>query len=105
MQSDWHGDNQEKSVLRVDGGMTSSDWAMQFLSDIINVSVDRPKTLETTAVGAAWLAGSAVGFYPPFDEFSRLWKSESHFVPMMQEDERERKYSAWKSAVKATIGA
>ena len=105
MQSDWHGDNQEKSVLRVDGGMTSSDWAMQFLSDIINVCVDRPKTLETTAVGAAWLAGSAVGFYPSFDEFSRLWKSESHFVPMMQEDERERKYSAWKSAVKATISA
>ena len=105
MQSDWHGDNQEKSVLRVDGGMTSSDWAMQFLSDIINVCVDRPKTLETTAVGAAWLAGSAVGFYPSFDEFSRLWKSESHFVPMMHEDERERKYSAWKSAVKATISA
>ena len=105
MQSDWHGDNQEKSVLRVDGGMTSSDWAMQFLSDIINVCVDRPKTLETTAVGAAWLAGSAVGFYPSFDEFSRLWKSESHFVPMMQEDERERKYSTWKSAVKATISA
>ena len=105
MQSDWQGDNQEKSVLRVDGGMTSSDWAMQFLSDIINVCVDRPKTLETTAVGAAWLAGSAVGFYPSFDEFSRLWKSESHFVPMMQEDERERKYSAWKSAVKATISA
>jgi glycerol kinase len=105
MQSDWHGDNQEKSVLRVDGGMTSSDWAMQFLSDIINVCVDRPKTLETTAVGAAWLAGSAVGFYPSFDEFSRLWKSESHFVPMMQEDEREKKYSAWKTAVKATISA
>jgi len=105
MQSDWHGDNQEKSVLRVDGGMTSSDWAMQFLSDIINVCVDRPKTLETTAVGAAWLAGSAVGFYPSFDEFSRLWKSESHFVPTMQENERERKYSAWKSAVKATISA
>ncbi|MBL6839146.1 glycerol kinase GlpK [Paracoccaceae bacterium] len=105
MQSDWQGDNQEKSVLRVDGGMTSSDWAMQFLSDIINVCVDRPKTLETTALGAAWLAGSAVGFYPSFDEFSRLWKSESHFVPMMQEDEREKKYSAWKTAVKATISA
>jgi glycerol kinase len=103
MQSDWHGDNQEKSVLRVDGGMTSSDWAMQFLADIINVSVDRPNTLETTAVGAAWLAGSAIGYYPPFDEFSRLWKSESHFVPIMQEEERERKYSAWKSAVEATI--
>ena len=103
MQSDWHGDNQEKSVLRVDGGMTSSDWAMQFLADIINVSVDRPKTLETTAVGAAWLAGSAIGYYPPFDEFSRSWKRESNFAPIMPEEERARTYSAWKSAVEATI--
>ncbi len=103
MRSDWHDDGEEKSVLRVDGGMTSSDWAMQFLADILAVGVDRPKTLETTAVGAAWLAGSAVGYYPPLDEFSRLWKSESHFAPIMQEEERERKYSAWKSAVEATI--
>ena len=103
MRSDWHDDGEEKSVLRVDGGMTSSDWAMQFLADILAVGVDRPKTLETTAVGAAWLAGSAVGYYPPFDEFSSLWKSESHFAPIMQEEERERKYSAWKSAIEATI--
>ena len=103
MRSDWHNEGEEKSVLRVDGGMASSDWAMQFLADILDAGVDRPKTLETTAVGAAWLAGSAIGYYPPFDEFSRLWKSESHFAPIMQEDERERKYSAWKSAVEATI--
>ena len=103
MRSDWHDDGEEKSVLRVDGGMTSSDWAMQFLADILAVGVDRPKTLETTAVGAAWLAGSAVGYYPPLDEFSRLWKSESHFTPIMQEEQRERKYSAWKSAVEATM--
>ena len=103
MRSDWHDDGEEKSVLRVDGGMTSSDWAMQFLADILNAGVDRPKILETTAVGAAWLAGSAVGYYPPFDEFSRLWKSESHFTPIMREEEREQKYAAWKSAVEATI--
>jgi glycerol kinase len=103
MRSDWRDEGEEKSVLRVDGGMTSSDWAMQFLADILNAGVDRPKTLETTAVGAAWLAGSAVGYYPPLDEFSRLWKSESQFAPIMQEEERERKYSAWKSAVEATI--
>ena len=103
MQSDWHDDGEEKPVLRVDGGMTSSNWAMQFLADILNAGVDRPKTLETTAVGAAWLAGSAVGYYPPFTEFSRLWKSESHFTPIMQEEQRERKYSAWKSAVEATM--
>ena len=53
MQSDWHDDGEEKPVLRVDGGMTSSNWAMQFLADILNAGVDRPKTLETTAVGAA----------------------------------------------------
>ena len=103
MQSDWHDDGEEKPVLRVDGGMTSSNWAMQFLADILNAGVDRPKTLETTAVGAAWLAGSAGGYYPPFAEFSRLWKSESHFTPIMQEEQRERKYSAWKSAVEATM--
>ena len=76
---------------------------MQFLADILNAGVDRPKTLETTAVGAAWLAGSAVGYYPPFAEFSRLWKSESHFTPIMQEEQIERKYFAWKSAVEATM--
>ena len=103
MRSDWHNEVEEKSVLRVDGGMASSDWAMQFLADILDAGVDRPKTLETTAVGAALLAGSAIWYYPPFDEFSRLWKSESHFAPIMQEEERERKYSAWKSAVEATI--
>ncbi len=93
------GDN----VLRVDGGMTASDWAMQFLSDIIGAQVDRPEVLETTALGAAWLAGSRAGVYPDRDGFAASWALERRFEPAMNAETRDRKYAAWKKAVAATI--
>jgi len=62
-----------EAVLRVDGGMTASDWTMQFLADIIGAPVDRPKVLETTALGAAWLAGSRAGVYPDQQGFADSW--------------------------------
>lgn len=101
MKSDWQG--AAGGTLRVDGGMTASDWAMQFLSDIIGAPVDRPTILETTALGAAWLAGSRVGLYPEQKEFAARWKLERTFSPKMSEDERSRKYGAWKRAVEATL--
>lgn len=102
MQVDWT-DAAGKPVLRVDGGMSASDWAMQFLSDILGAPVDRPQVLETTALGAAWLAGMAAGVYPDMDGFAESWAIEKRFEPAIGEDERQRKYGAWKSAVAATM--
>jgi glycerol kinase len=102
MRDDWT-DLGRESVLRVDGGMSASDWAMQFLSDIIAAPVDRPEVLETTALGAAWLAGMHVGLYPSKEEFANTWALEKQFTPTMPEDQRAAKYGAWKRAVQATL--
>ena len=101
MRADWGAD--AEGVLRVDGGMTASDWAMQFLSDIIGAPVDRPRVLETTALGAAWLAGSRVGVYPDADGFARAWALDRRFEPGMAEATRQAKYARWKRAVAATL--
>ena len=91
------------SGIRVDGGMAASNWTMQMLSDLVELPVDRPKNLETTALGAAYLAGMQVGFYPPMDEFSESWQSESKFNSKMKEELRERKLAGWKDAVRRTL--
>ncbi len=103
MTADWSGSDGGENVLRVDGGMTASDWAMQFLSDIIGAQVDRPAVLETTALGAAWLAGMRAGIYPDQAGFAANWALERRFEPGMDEDTRSRKYGAWKKAVAATL--
>ncbi len=92
-----------EGVLRVDGGMTASDWTMQFLADIIGAPVDRPQVLETTALGAAWLAGMRAGVYPDAEGFSKGWALERRFEPQMANDERDAKYARWKKAVAATM--
>lgn len=104
MQADWQSEG-AAPTLRVDGGMTASDWAMQFLSDIIGAPVDRPQVLETTALGAAWLAGSRAGVCPGQEDFARTWALERTFAPQMSQDMRDSRYSAWKRAVAATIAA
>ncbi|SIN87193.1 glycerol kinase GlpK [Vannielia litorea] len=101
MQADWAGSGE--TALRVDGGMSASDWAMQFLSDIIGAPVDRPKVLETTAMGAAWLAGQRAGVYPDQAGFAETWALDRSFAPEMAEGEREEKYARWKRAVAATL--
>lgn len=109
MRSDWadHGGAALRDggaeTLRVDGGMSASDWAMQFLSDIIDAPVDRPEVLETTALGAAWLAGMQVGLYPALEEFAQTWALDRKFTPDMDDDTRAHKYDAWKRAVNATL--
>jgi len=98
MQTDWAvagGAN----ILRVDGGMSASDWTMQFLSDILGAAVDRPTLLETTALGVAWLAGMQAGLYPNQDAFSKSWDLQKRFHPVMAEEAREMLYQAWKDAV------
>ncbi|MBV1867826.1 MAG: glycerol kinase GlpK [Marinosulfonomonas sp.] len=104
MYADWEvlGD---APVLRVDGGMSGSDWTMQFLADIIGGPVDRPKVLETTALGAGWLAGMQAGFYPGQEEFSKSWALDRRFEPALDAATRDKKYDAWKRAVAATIMA
>ncbi|KPN61785.1 glycerol kinase [Aliiroseovarius crassostreae] len=102
MVADWSGDGGDQ-VLRVDGGMSASDWSMQFLSDIIGAPVDRPEVLETTALGVAWLAGMKAGIYPDQAGFAREWALEKRFTPVMSSQEREAKYARWKRAVAATL--
>jgi glycerol kinase len=102
MFADWDGSG-DPQTLRVDGGMSASNWAMQFLSDIIGAAVDRPEVLETTALGAAWLAGSKAGIYPNQKDFAANWMLEQKFEPAMAEATRDAKYNRWKKAVQATI--
>ncbi|SHJ38137.1 glycerol kinase [Palleronia salina] len=102
MQADWS--DGEAQTLRVDGGMSASDWAMQFLSDIIGASVDRPQVLETTAQGVAWLAGWRAGLYPDQAGFAERWRVDRTFKPDMDDTTRERKFDRWQRAVQATMG-
>ena len=92
-------------VLRVDGGMTASDWGMQFLADILGAPVDRPTVAETTAMGAAWLAGMQAGVYPGQAEFAKAWALDRRFSPTMDAATREAKVAGWKDAVRRTLSA
>jgi glycerol kinase len=103
MRGDWAAAGD--TILRVDGGMTASDWTMQFLADVIGAPVDRPKVLETTALGAAWLAGMRAGIYPGAAEFARSWELGRRFEPAMAAADREQKYAGWKDAVGRTLTA
>jgi glycerol kinase len=102
MQADWAATGAEPT-LRVDGGMTASDWSMQFLADIIGAPVDRPVMRETTALGAAWLAGQRAGLYPDQAGFAANWALERTFTPAMDQGVRASKYGNWKRAVAATL--
>lgn len=106
MNEDWSSINPQsniKTILRVDGGMSASDYTMQFLADILGTSIDRPEILETTALGVAWLAGQKTGFYPSKDEFSKNWKLEKNFQATMKEERKEMLYNGWKDAVYRTL--
>ena len=86
-------------VIRVDGGMTASDWTMQFLSDMLAAPVDRPRVLETTALGAAYLAGLSAGLYPDTDALATLWTQDRRFEPSMPARLRDEKYRGWQDAL------
>jgi glycerol kinase len=103
MRADWPA--AADTVLRVDGGMAASDVAMQFLADIIAAPVDRPPVMETTAVGAAYLAGLAAGVCPDLAEFGARWTSERRFTPRMDEAIRMRKWAGWRDAVARTLSS
>lgn len=88
--------------LRVDGGAAANDFLMQFQSDLLNVPVERPEVIETTALGSAYLAGLAVGFWKSKNEIAEQWSTERKFTPHMENKERESLYNGWKKAVEAT---
>ena len=101
MRADWGGE--AKVTLRVDGGMSASNWAMQSLSDLLGAAVDRPVMQETTALGAAWLAGMKAGIYPDQAGFAATWALDRQFTPDLEEEAREAAYARWKRAVDAVI--
>ncbi len=105
MKADWQGTQktQASNVLRVDGGMVASDWTMQRLADILDAPVDRPRVLETTALGAAYLAAHDAGLQPAPADFARDWQLEHRFVPELAPALRARKLAGWKDAVSRTL--
>lgn len=102
MYKDWKSAT-SKTVLRVDGGMVASDWTMQRLADILDAPVDRPVVMETTALGAAWLAGSHIGVWPNQAAFAKTWQVERRFKPTMDQKTRAAKLKAWAKAVARTL--
>jgi glycerol kinase len=89
--------------LRADGGAIANSFLGQFQSDILNVPVLRPKVAETTALGAAYLAGLATGFWPDRQDIARHWAIDRRFEPHMPQARREALYAGWKQAVEATM--
>jgi len=110
MTADWRAaghagadDPMKAATLRVDGGMSASDWTMQFLADILGAPVDRPKVLETTALGAAWIAGMKAGIYPDAEGFSKMWALDRTFEPRMDLETRDARYAGWQDAIARTL--
>ncbi len=101
MKKDWGA--RGETTLRVDGGMTASDWTMQFLADILGAPVDRPMVLETTALGAAYLAGLQAGLLPKHEVFARTWKRQKRFLPQMDAETRAQKQAGWADAVRKLL--
>jgi glycerol kinase len=92
-------------ALRVDGGMAASDWTMQFLADILPANVERPASVETTAWGAAYVAGLTRGLYPDPETMAARWRPERRFTPQMPVVEREERYAGWRRAVAGVLAA
>jgi len=101
MRADWPG--LEDAVLRVDGGMTASDWTMQALADVLGAPVDRPVVQETTALGAAYLAGLQAGLLPAPGEAAGFWKLERRFTPQMPKAEADARHAGWQDAVRRVL--
>lgn len=101
MRRDWS--ESAGTVLRVDGGMVASDLTMQWLADLLGAPVDRPAVLETTALGAAWLAGRQAGVWPDEEGFAKSWRRDRRFEPSMDTSTRARKLAGWRDAVQRTL--
>ncbi len=96
-------DGAQANVLKVDGGMVANDWMCDFLSSILSIPVDRPKVMETTALGVAYLAGLKAGIYRSMDEIAAQWNLEKRFETNMMPDVRSKRLDGWSRAVQATV--
>ncbi len=105
MRADWPDAGSARAVLRVDGGMTASDWTMQRLADLLDAPVDRPAIQETTALGAAYLAGLGAGVLPEPQRFADSWRLEHRFTPAMSAETRAKKLAGWKRAVSGVLAS
>ena len=94
-------DGVSPSVLRVDGGMVANDWFLQFLADILDIRIERPANIESTVLGAMFLAGLQSGVIGSADDIAALWRRDAEFEPAMQAAERERLLGSWADAVAA----
>lgn len=103
MYDDASTETSSAQIIRVDGGMTASDWTMQFLADILDASIDRPVVTETTALGVGLLAGWQAGLYPSPDDFGGTWKLERRFAAQMSQAERATRWAGWRDAVARTL--
>ena len=99
------GDGARPSGLRIDGGMTANSWLCQFLADILQLPVERPRNLETTALGAAFLAGLATGIWPDLDAISATWQRKDCFEPAMPAERRNELLAGWRKAIAKTLSA
>ncbi|CDI91991.1 putative carbohydrate kinase [Pseudomonas aeruginosa PA38182] len=93
-------DGTPPSALRVDGGMVVNNWVMQFLTDILGVTVERPEVTETTALGVAYMAGLKAGFYRDLDDIASHWHLQRRFAAHMAEERRGELYAGWQNAVR-----
>jgi glycerol kinase len=91
-------------TLRIDGGMAANNWLTQFLADILNLRVDRPEVIETTALGAAFLAGLGAGLYSSLDDIADMWRHERSFAPAMDANSRTALLAGWRDAVSRLTG-
>ena len=101
MRGDWP--DAGAAVLRVDGGMTASDWTLQAIADQLQAPVDRPRNLETTAVGTAWLAGMRAGLYPDQTQIAASWAAERRFMPLQAAADADKAFVGWQDAVRRTL--
>jgi glycerol kinase len=89
--------------LRVDGGMVANDWFVAFMADILGITVERPRLMETTALGAAYLAGREATVYGDTDEFAKMWQGDCRIEPRLPATERDALLSAWHEAVARVV--
>ena len=95
-------DGAKLNTVRVDGGMVNNNWLSQYLADVLNIPVERPRQTETTALGAAYLAGLHTGVYESLDDLTANWQLEREFAPAMDEAMRERVIKGWAEAIRRT---
>lgn len=91
------------TTMQVDGGMVANGWLLQFLADILNINICRPRCIETTAMGAAFLAGLQLGWYQSLDEIAHLWQADASFTPQMNDATRTQLYASWQLAIKQLL--